>query len=253
MGVKEPASAGLLQDKLVEAGIPVYLAAGLPLAQTRVGKTLLLFLELLDSDYARPRVMELAAYAPWDFTALLPAGTPPNPALWELLTIEAGLVGGRGKWLPQLEAYQAYLSKRAQAQEAKGAAESDWRGRLAALAQFRDFLESLFAAAGAVPLNGCWSEFTGALADFIRRFASLDEQQALSGCFKAWPPWTVWRLRLAARSAGAAPAHPAGGDPAREVSAVRGQYFTVNRAFRPHISVLFTGGDGQKLSRTAPA
>ena len=44
VAVKEPASAGLLQDKLAEAGIPAYLAAGIPLAQTRTGKSLLLFL-----------------------------------------------------------------------------------------------------------------------------------------------------------------------------------------------------------------
>jgi|LSQX01.3.fsa_nt_gb RecB family exonuclease len=180
VAVKEPASAGLLQDKLAEAGIPAYLAAGIPLAQTRTGKSLLLFLELLDSDYARPRVMELIAYAPWNYKEIFSDGALPNPALWDLLAIEAGVVGGREQWSSRLETYHVHLSRWVQVQEAKGDGEIDWRGRLAALGYFRRFLESLFAAAEAVPRNGCWSELTGALGDFVRRFLlHAPEQQVL--------------------------------------------------------------------------
>ncbi|MEW5783738.1 MAG: PD-(D/E)XK nuclease family protein [Bacillota bacterium] len=182
VAVKDPSYADLVENMLAGAGIPVYLAGGIPLARSREGKALLLFIELISSEYARAQVMELAAYVPCNFQALLKTADPVSPAYWDMLTVEAGLIGGRENWLPVLQNFYNKLLNRLKEADPSdpGRAPDDTRDRLKALKQLQLFLEILFTAARAVPLKGSWLEICSALKEFVRQFLMRSpEQQVL--------------------------------------------------------------------------
>ncbi|HPD17245.1 MAG TPA: PD-(D/E)XK nuclease family protein [Planctomycetota bacterium] len=158
------AYAPLFAEECAAGGLAAYPHDPPPLATTRAGRSLLMLLRLLESDFARPDVMDLLTYADLAFEA--PAAT----ADWDLLSIQAGIVKGRDQWLPRLAAHRRAL-------EALGTEDENPRRTaelLEALTQIEALLGQLIPAIEAIPKTARWSDLTGAVLALFRRFVRQD-------------------------------------------------------------------------------
>ena len=81
-----------VRDVFGEAGIPHTWGAAPRLGETRAGRSLRLLLAARREDFARTAVIELLATAP------LRQGGDAEPAEWDRLSREAGIVGGAADW-----------------------------------------------------------------------------------------------------------------------------------------------------------
>ncbi len=99
----------LLSRELDGLGIEPFVREGIPLSNTRSGRSLLLLTELVESDLSRRDVMDFLTFS--DLDARGPAsdgdgGRAPeasfNPALWDSLSAEAGVVSGLDQWREKL-------------------------------------------------------------------------------------------------------------------------------------------------------
>lgn len=88
----------VIDEVFAEAGIPVYLHDGRPLAQHPTGRRVLALLDLLSGNLERTAVMAFLAEAalPEDSAAGV------EPAAWDTLSKRAGIVGGRADWRTRL-------------------------------------------------------------------------------------------------------------------------------------------------------
>lgn len=117
----------LIIDIFEANGIPYYLQAGIPLVATHLAKSLLLFLELLGTNFQRSQVIEFANLAPLCWKALSPkpesvpeswpdesivSGFRISPAAWDRLSAEAGVGSGLESWLKRLSALSEELSRK---------------------------------------------------------------------------------------------------------------------------------------------
>lgn len=181
--------AGMFAEKLAAAGIPYYLAGGLPLSRTRAGRSFLLLLEMIGSDYPRQKVMELFTYAPFDYRRVLKitSGSSANPVLWDHLTLQAGVIRGRRHWRETLVRFKQRLQRQAAADEEAGADEVAVRAReqLLQLEALLDFLELFFKMLHRFAGCRSWTDLTAAAEEPVGRlFYSGEEQQALLQLFK---------------------------------------------------------------------
>jgi RecB family exonuclease len=83
-------------------GLKPYIADGRPLAGTRAGRSLILLLEILRDDYGRRAVMEFATFAKLKEPFAEAAGPGNRPAAWDVISMEAGIVGGIEDWEQRL-------------------------------------------------------------------------------------------------------------------------------------------------------
>jgi ATP-dependent helicase/DNAse subunit B len=96
----------LIREEFERLGIPYYSSSGLPLANTPEGRSLLLLLELFSGDFPRVKVMEFLRAAPLDLEQLTPGVIDPDePELWNKISADANIVGGRKQWEKRLLAY----------------------------------------------------------------------------------------------------------------------------------------------------
>jgi ATP-dependent helicase/DNAse subunit B len=107
--------------------VPYYLQAGIPLAAAHLTKSLLLFLELLSTNFPRSQVIEFANFAPLRWKALFPKPEPMpqspvpdtqsvpgfhiSPAAWDRLSAKAGIGSGIESWLKRLSALAQELKR----------------------------------------------------------------------------------------------------------------------------------------------
>ena len=168
----EPYSS-LLAESFSRLGIPYYVQGGNPLWKGRAGQSFRLLLKILMEEFSRASVMEFIAYAPIPFESLLgQRAAHANPALWELFSLEAGIVGGRAEWQERLERLYRRIEW-----EKKESERVDGNGvevtlSPASLDAFLVFLDLLFDALESVPPRGRWSDLAQALCGLMRRFLS---------------------------------------------------------------------------------
>jgi RecB family exonuclease len=96
----------LLVEEFDRRDIPYYLGGGLPLDETREGRTLLMLCGLAGSGYPRKQVIDFLRYAPLDGQgALADGGMAVTPDLWNKISANANVIGGRAQWEERLEAF----------------------------------------------------------------------------------------------------------------------------------------------------
>jgi len=156
--------APLFTDLLTRLGVPHRLHPSLPLRFGRAARSLLLLFRCRGLE--RPAVMEFLTFAPVPFDVMLGPGTDAQPARWDHISREAGIVSGYGRFMLGLRAW-------AEAEREAAAAERDTDRRERRLRHAAD-AESLLRAV----------EILGATLD------GLDGEA----------PWAEWveRLRTAA-------------------------------------------------------
>jgi superfamily I DNA/RNA helicase len=163
----------LLRDTLGSIGIHPYILDGLELKATRPGRTLCLLLEVLEHDFARHAVMEFATYARLDIKKFYPSGAKPDPAtLWDLVTMDAGIVGGKDDWIERLRDLKA-------ARNLPGSKPRPYTTEtIDALSKFaRHLIKSLEAVAE----TATWSDMVTALVAAYASFIEPDRTEADAG------------------------------------------------------------------------
>jgi hypothetical protein len=95
--------AALFTDVLERVGVPWRLHPSLPLRHGRAARSLLLLLRC--RGLARPAVLEFLTFAPVPFADLLGEGAEAQPAQWDAISREAGIVSGLPRWILGLRAF----------------------------------------------------------------------------------------------------------------------------------------------------
>ncbi len=90
-------------------GVEPYVREGLPLSRTRAGRSLALLAELLESDLSRRAVMDFLTFAELNVEGVRAAcgeasQRSMNPALWDHLSRDLGIVQGIDEWRARLSA-----------------------------------------------------------------------------------------------------------------------------------------------------
>ena len=117
-----PGADDLFASTLERAQIPVYRAGGRPLRHTSAGRGVLVLLDLLVEEPARPKLLEFLSNPA--LRPELPPGVAPTPILWERHSRGAGLVRGWERFAAQLDVYIASLRDNDAGELSLGTAES---------------------------------------------------------------------------------------------------------------------------------
>ena len=141
----------LLIEYLDAAGIPYFADAAFPLSQYSCGRSLLLFLALLQSDYPRTQVLDFIRSSTLDFEKIIGEKAPVLHA-WEELSCDAGILTGRNHWISKLEARQAGFDGRRSNPDPDPS--KKLKHRCQQLELFRAFMRRLFRWVDAFPQPG---------------------------------------------------------------------------------------------------
>lgn len=151
----------LAEAVFVEAGIPVYLHEGSPLAERPIGRQTLGLLALFNGDLSRQSVMDFLT------DAKLPDGLHEeyggiSTSRWDSLSRDAGIVAGAEQWQRRLAAVQA---------EADGDDTPDWVAQRARdAAQLARFMGELDRRLVARPARATWAEHLDYLQSLLARY-----------------------------------------------------------------------------------
>jgi ATP-dependent helicase/DNAse subunit B len=142
----------LLAETFAHAAIPFYLHGGIPLWKTRAGQSLRLVFKILQEDFSRASVVEFLTFAPLSFERILGRrASHANPALWDIFSLQAGIVKGREEWQARLPR----LLPRVQEEQK-------------CLKALIHFMELFLRLLEKVPRRGLWSEMAPALGMLAR-------------------------------------------------------------------------------------
>ena len=155
--------APLLRDAFELRGIPCFVSGGIRSRETREARCLEMFADLLAGDLSRADVMQFVHFAPLALDELIDGR--PDTSDWDLLSIEAGIVGGPGEWTRRLDRL---------AEQLRNDGES---GRADAALDLKSFVAKVIEARKAVPASGAWSDLLGPLLDAYERFTTSTEER----------------------------------------------------------------------------
>jgi ATP-dependent helicase/nuclease subunit B len=167
----------LVEAVFIEAGIPVYLHEGSPLAERPVGRQTLALFALYESDFSRQSVMDFLT------DARLPAelhdefgGVP--AARWDSISRQAGVVGGADQWVQRLETLRAELTRNGDEDQPDWVAE-----RIADVDTLARFITDLHARLDAYPRRAPWAVQLDFLEQLLSRYVKGGEEivEALRG------------------------------------------------------------------------
>lgn len=155
--------AGLFAEACEVGGLEAYHHDPPALAASRAGRSLLLLLRLWGSEFPRADVMDFAGYADIPFEELVAGEDAAEPADWDLLSRDAGVVKGVEQWRRNLARLRRRLAGDADEDETA-------RQRLSALDGLVEFLDALFDGLASPPAATAWAGLTEAALAIYRRF-----------------------------------------------------------------------------------
>jgi ATP-dependent helicase/DNAse subunit B len=143
--------AALLAETFSHAGIPFYLHGGTALWETREGQSLRLIFKVVREDFSRTSVVEFLTFAPLSFERILGRkASHANPALWDLLSLQAGIVRGIEEWQTRLPRLLSRAREEGESIEA-----------------LIHFMELFLRLVEKLPRRGSWSELASNLAGLL--------------------------------------------------------------------------------------
>ncbi len=161
--------APLMQEFFERNDIPFYSSNTHVLSQTREGKSLLLFLSLLDGEFSRRDVMQFLAFTNMDFSKVYVDSWVPSIPEWEAISMRAGIVRGREEWLHKLRIFVEGIRGDDGRHESDDVVNDDHRKKKHA-ERFLFFVERFFSMIEEIPLQGTWSEISDAVISGFKRF-----------------------------------------------------------------------------------
>jgi ATP-dependent helicase/nuclease subunit B len=158
----------LIEAVFLEAGIPVYLHEGSPLAERPLGRRTLALLDLHDSELSRQSVMDFMTDARFPKPLRDEYGGIPA-SRWDSVSRQAGIVGGAEQWTSRLAALRNEL-------EGAGAG-ADWSARrIADIDQLGSFVADLDARLRSHPVRASWSEHLDGFQALLGRYVVGGDQ-----------------------------------------------------------------------------
>jgi ATP-dependent helicase/nuclease subunit B len=154
----------VLGESFESAGLSPYVHEAAALSDTRPGRSVLLLLDVMESDFQRRKVMELASFAGLRPQAFAGEGEKPStPEQWDMISMSAGIVSGFTDWTRRLEALQASLQRR-QARETEDGEPRAAGADAESVSQLARFIRSLEDLRQKIGRAATWSDKAGALA-----------------------------------------------------------------------------------------
>jgi ATP-dependent helicase/DNAse subunit B len=170
---------GLIDEIFREARIPLYLHDGSPLIERPVGRSLAALLALIGSRLTRAAVMEFLTETTLPPDRLSALGGF-EPAAWDQLSRDAGIVEGREQWFDRLTHLQTAFAHSFIFDDPE--ADERLQARVAEIDRFRRFVRDFFDRLDEWPERDSWDGFRerlGALAgDYIDGVAPIIEALA---------------------------------------------------------------------------
>ncbi|MBO0746462.1 MAG: exodeoxyribonuclease V subunit gamma, partial [Candidatus Dormibacteraeota bacterium] len=161
----------LVEAIFLEAGIPVYLHEGSPLAQRPVGRQTLALLDLYESDLSRQSVMDFLTDARLPRALRDEFGGVPATA-WDSYSRRAGVVGGADQWRDRLGGLRQELRDLDEEGE-----RPDWRERqIEEVGSLSRFVLDLDSRLRAHSERASWAEHLTHLAAVIDRYVMEGDQ-----------------------------------------------------------------------------
>jgi ATP-dependent helicase/nuclease subunit B len=158
----------LIEAVFLEAGIPVYLHEGSPLAERPLGRRTLALLDLFDSDLSRQSVMDFMTDARFPKPLRDEYGGIPA-SRWDSVSRQAGVVSGTDQWTSRLAALRDELG-------AAGAG-ADWSARrVADIDQLESFITDLETRLRSHPARAPWSEHLDGFQTLLGRYVVGGDQ-----------------------------------------------------------------------------
>ena len=155
----------LVEAVFIEAGIPLYLHEGSPLAERPVGRQTLALLGLYESDLSRQSVMDFLT------DARLPKalheefdGVPATR--WDSISRQAGIVTGVGQWAARL----SLLAKELAGGDGDGDPPEWVRERIADVEALARFIDDLNTRMNAHPGRAPWATHLDFLEELLSRY-----------------------------------------------------------------------------------
>ncbi len=169
----------LLREVCAGVGLTPFVADGVPLAETPAGRSFLLLLRIIESDYSRRAVMEFVTTTDLVPPSRVGEGTGEGwpTALWDALTIRAKIVGGREGWQRGLNGLPSLLADRNRRRDA-----DERRIDPGEVELLRKFIGKLFALLGNVEKASTWTKLVNAALRAASEFiAASEESQRVLG------------------------------------------------------------------------
>lgn len=160
----------LVEAVFLEAGIPVYLHEGSPLAERPVGRQTLALLDLYESDFSRQSMMDCLTDARLPSALHEEFGGIPA-ARWDSISRQAGIVAGVEQWALRLDALQRELAGDGEDERPSWVEE-----RIADVATLQRFVADLNARLAAHPDRAPWSVQLDFLAELLARYVNGAEE-----------------------------------------------------------------------------
>jgi RecB family exonuclease len=155
----------LAEAVFVEAGIPVYLHEGSPLAERPLGRQTLALVALFDSNLSRQSVMDFLTDARLPDVLHEEYGGI-STSRWDSLSREAGIVKGAEQWQQRLEAVRT-------ASEGDNGDVPDWiRQRLEDAAKLARFIAELDRRLRERPARATWAAHLDYLQGLLARYVN---------------------------------------------------------------------------------
>lgn len=169
----------LFRETFHSLGIDPYLREGIPLIETRAGRSLKLLLDVIHQNFSRSSVMEFTTFAklrrePFsnerDFEK--------NLARWDAISIRAGIVEGEEEWEERLKRLKLDWLKKLDSEEEEGKRRF-YIEHLSSLDQLIQFVQKLFHFAHQVIGANTWRLKIEALIHTFDELVEEDEKSLL--------------------------------------------------------------------------
>jgi RecB family exonuclease len=165
----------LVEAVFIEAGIPLYLHEGSPLAERPLGRQTLALLDLYESDLSRQSVMDFLTDA-WFPQELRDRFDGVPATRWDSVSRQAGIVAGAQQWEQRLAALRRDLAGEDAPEE-----QPVWvRDRIADAETLARFMAELASALAARPGRAPWADQLRFLRDLLATYVSRSEEIVLA-------------------------------------------------------------------------
>jgi superfamily I DNA/RNA helicase/RecB family exonuclease len=166
--------ASIFREVLDSLGFKPYMPEGTPLSATRAGRSLLLMLDILRHDFARRTVMDFTTFARLRNTGTHGREETFFPtSLWDVISMEAGVVGGTDEWLSRLKRHCSDLGQERKESESSRSRPS--REKTEAARSLCEFIEKVVSLLTTVRDGYTWTQKTLGLIDAFSKIVEDDE------------------------------------------------------------------------------
>jgi len=170
----------LLRDELARAGVRGYVHQCHMLGETAAGRAFRLLCTLLDERFVRADVTEFLLSSPvrWPEAMAEENHSAPPVALWNQLTLLAGITAGAERWSDGLRRLQNRLDYERQAAEADDETAAPSAAQAAAVESLRGYMELLTGRIHEVNRARTWKGKAEALWTLFEEFVETDHESA---------------------------------------------------------------------------